>query len=200
MLAALAAVAVPLVADAPAPPPWVPPAPGSPQLLPFLRNTSRPKLAYSTWVGWYMGGGLNESSLYAQVEAMADQLRPHGWTHILHDCAPCAPTARPPLSPPTPTLTAHPRIASWPPPPADGWQVCGTTFAVQEGCIRVDANGRLYPSWERYPSTSVDGHHTGTWAPFVERVHAKGIAFGLHLMHGIPKLAHDLKLPILDVS
>jgi len=71
---------------------------------------------------------------------------------------------------------------------------------VQEGCIRVDANGRLYPSWERYPSTSVDGHHAGTWAPFVERVHAKGIAFGLHLMHGIPKLAHDLKLPILDVS
>ena len=99
MLAALAAVAVPLAADAPAAPPWVPPAPGSPQLLPFLRNTSLPKLAYSTWVGWYMGGGLNESSLYAQVEAMADQLRPHGWTHILHDCAPC------PCPHPTPSVS-----------------------------------------------------------------------------------------------
>jgi hypothetical protein len=29
-------------------------------------------------------------------------------------------------------------------------------------------------------------------------VHAKGIAFGLHLMHGIPKIAVDQKLPILN--
>ena len=54
--------------------------------MPFLHDTSRPKLAFSTWVGWYMGGGLNETSVFAQVEAMADKLRPHGWTHILHDC------------------------------------------------------------------------------------------------------------------
>ena len=44
-------------------------------LLPFLRNTRRPKLAYSTWVGWYEDGGLNETSLFAQVEAMAETLR-----------------------------------------------------------------------------------------------------------------------------
>jgi hypothetical protein len=29
--------------------PWTPPAATSAELLPFLRNTSRPKLAYSTW-------------------------------------------------------------------------------------------------------------------------------------------------------
>jgi hypothetical protein len=29
-----------------------------------------------------MGGGLNEASLWVQVEAMATKLRPHGWTHI----------------------------------------------------------------------------------------------------------------------
>lgn len=150
-------------------PPWIPPAANSPDLLPFLRNTSLPKLAYSTWVGWYMDGGLNETSLFAQVEAMATTLRPHGWTHVLHDY---------------------------------GWQVCGTTYAVQEGCIRVDRNGRLYPSWERYPSTKpADGEDlTGTWKPFTDRVHAKGIAYGLHLMHGIPKLAVADKLPILDVN
>ena len=116
-----------------------------------------------------MDGGLNETSLFAQVEAMASTLRPHGWTHILHDY---------------------------------GWQVCGTTYAVKEGCIRVDANGRIYPSWERYPSTKPagGGDATGSWKPFTDRVHAKGIAYGLHLMHGIPKLAVADKLPILDVS
>ena len=67
-------------------PPWIPPPVGSPSLPGWLHDTSRPKLAYSTWVGWYMDGGLNETSLFAQVEAMADQLRPHGWSHILHDC------------------------------------------------------------------------------------------------------------------
>ena len=89
--AAAAAAAVLLLASSGlAPPassadPWIPPAPDSPDLLTFLRNTSRPKLAYSTWVGWYMDGGLNETSLFAQVEAMATTLRPHGWTHVLHD-------------------------------------------------------------------------------------------------------------------
>jgi hypothetical protein len=31
-------------------------------------------------------------------------------------------------------------------------------------------------------------------------VHAKGIAFGLHLMHGIPKLAAAKQLPILGTN
>lgn len=40
---------------------WTPPPADSPGLLPFLRDTSRPKLAYSTWAGWYTDGGLNET-------------------------------------------------------------------------------------------------------------------------------------------
>ena len=58
-------------AAARAPPPalpWAPPPADSPELLGFLRNTSRPKLAYSTYIGWYEDGGLNESSLFGQVE------------------------------------------------------------------------------------------------------------------------------------
>ena len=31
-------------------------------------------------------------------------------------------------------------------------------------------------------------------------MHGKGLAFGLHLMHGIPKLAVRDRLPILDVA
>ena len=61
--------------------PWTPPLPNSADLLPFLRNTSAPKLAYSTYIGWYEDGGLNETSLYAQVDAMATKLR-WGATHV----------------------------------------------------------------------------------------------------------------------
>ena len=138
--------------------PWLPPAADSPALLPFLRDTSRPKLAYSTWVGWYQDGGLNESVLEAQVDTMSTKLRPYGWTHILHDY---------------------------------GW-----ANNDAGGNVFVDRYGRLYPSWQRYPSTAVNcsmdcrtgcssdcrDHTWGTWKPFVERVHAKGLAFGLHLI------------------
>jgi hypothetical protein len=65
--------------------PWAPPPPDSPALLASLRNTSRPKLAYSTYIGWYEDGGLNESTLFAQVEVMSTQLRSHGWDTVLHD-------------------------------------------------------------------------------------------------------------------
>ena len=122
--------------------PWLPPPADSPALLPFLRDTSRPKLAYSTWVGWYQDGGLNESVLEAQVEAMSTKLRPYGWTHILHDY---------------------------------GW-----ANNDAGGDVFVDRYGRLYPSWQRYPSTAVKcstdcrtgcssdcrDHTWGTWKPF----------------------------------
>ena len=151
--------------------PWAPPPPDSPQLLAHLRNTSRPKLAYSTYIGWYEDGGLNETALFAQVEAMATRLRSHGWDSILHDY---------------------------------GWQVCGSTYHVHDlpngtlgsGCIHVDEYGRLFPSPLRYPSTRVNASF-GSWKPFIDRAHAKGIGFGVHLMQGIPKVAVQKKLPIM---
>ena len=195
--------------------PWAPPPADSSELLAFLRNTSRPKLAYSTYIGWCKwpnnphhnsisiitstcsipsppprfsemslterllviadeDGGLNESSLFAQVEAMATQLRPHGWTTVLHDY---------------------------------GWQVCGDTYHVHKvsnstpgsGCIHVDQYGRLFPSPQRYPSTKVNTSF-GSWQPFIKRVHEQGIAFGLHLMQGIPKIAVLEKRPIWGSS
>jgi hypothetical protein len=156
--------------------PWIPPPVGSSDLLPFLRDTSRPKLAYSTWVGWYTSGGLNETVLLAQAEAMASKLRPHGWTHLLHDY---------------------------------GW---ANNLAGND--VYVDRYGRLYPSYERYPSTAVNcstdcrpgcstdcrDHTWGTWKPFVEQVHAKGLAFGVHLIHGIPKIAVTEKLQIYGTN
>lgn len=147
--------------------PWIPPPADSPELLSFLRNTSRPKLAYSTWVGWYMDGGLNETTLFAQAEAMATKLRPYGWTHVLHD---------------------------------EGWSFCGTSNApLNAGCIHVDEYGRQYPSPDRYPSSTISGDRTkGTWKPLIDRIHAKGIAFGLHLVEGIPMTAVGNKSRILN--
>jgi alpha-galactosidase len=76
-----------------------------------------------------------------------------------------------------------------------GWQECGTTFAVQKGCIFVDDHGRLFPSPDRFPSTAVNSSY-GSWKPVVDMIHKQGIALGLHLMHGVPKLAAAKKLPI----
>ena len=76
-----------------------------------------------------------------------------------------------------------------------GWQECGTTFAVQRGCIHVDDHGRLYPSPDRFPSTVVNSTY-GSWKPVVDMAHQRGIGFGLHLMHGVPKVAAEKKLPI----
>ena len=129
-----------------------------------IRNTSSPRLAYSTWCGWYMDGGLNETVLYSQALAMSSQLKPFGWNLILHDY---------------------------------GWQECGSTFKPENGCIRVDPNGRLFPDGERYPSSALPGGRDGDFKPFTDRVHALGLGFGLHLIHGIPKLAVQDALPIL---
>lgn len=60
-----------LGAPTPPPLPWAPPPLDSPDLLASLRNTSRPRLAYSTYIGWYEDGGLNESTLELQVRANA---------------------------------------------------------------------------------------------------------------------------------
>ena len=158
-------------ADAPPPVlPWAPPPVDSPGLIAWLRNTSRPKLAYSTYIGWYEDGGLNESALDLQVEVMATRLRPHGWNSILHDYGwqVCG-------------STYHVHDLS--------------NGTAGSGCVHVDQYGRLFPSPLRFPSTRVNDSF-GTWKPFIDRAHKQGIGFGLHLMQGIPKEAVAKKLPI----
>lgn len=101
---------------------------------------------------------------------MATKLRPHGWTHVLHDY---------------------------------GWQVCGSTYNLTPistptklGCYHLDQYGRLLPDPQRYPSTAAGG----SWKPFVDKVHGQGIAFGLHLIHGVPIIAAQKKLSIMGTN
>ena len=150
--------------------PWTPPPADSPGLLAYLRNTSRPKLAYSTYIGWYEDGGLNESTLLQQVDVMATRLRPHGWDTVQHDYGwqVCG-------------STYHVHDLS--------------NSTNGSGCVHVDQYGRLYPSPARFPSTRVNDTF-GTWKHVVDGAHAQGIGFGIHLMQGIPRTAVMEKRPI----
>jgi len=155
--------------------PYLPPPPDSPKLISFLRDTSMPKLAYTTYIGWYEDGGLNESVLMAQARAMATKLRPHGWTHILHDY-------------------------NWQVCGSSTTRLEVSSEVGVENCIHVDMYGRPVPSHERFPSAYPAGQWkertTGSWKPIVDEIHGLGLGFGLHLIVGIPKVAVRDKLII----
>jgi alpha-galactosidase len=62
------------------------------------------------------------------------------------------------------------------------------TDAYRRGAIlEMDANGRLLPATNRFPSTK----DTRSFKPIADKLHAMGFKFGLHLMRGIPRQAVD---------
>ena len=60
----------------------------------------------------------------------------------------------------------------------------------------MDANGRLLPAPNRFPSAA-DGKG---FKPLADYVHAKGLKFGFHIMRGIPRRAVDQDLPIVGTT
>jgi alpha-galactosidase len=62
--------------------------------------------------------------------------------------------------------------------------------------LEMDANGRLLPAPNRFPSTK----ETRSFKPLADVVHAKGLKFGVHLMRGIPRQAVDQNVPILGTK
>jgi alpha-galactosidase len=62
------------------------------------------------------------------------------------------------------------------------------TETYQRGAVlETDANGRLLPAPNRFPST----RETRSFKPIADRLHKMGFQFGLHLMRGIPRQAVD---------
>ena len=59
--------------------------------------------------------------------------------------------------------------------------------------MRMDANSRLLPDLARFPSAS----GTNGFKPLADYVHGKGLKFGIHIMHGIPRQAVSQNTPIL---
>ena len=53
--------------------------------------------------------------------------------------------------------------------------------------LEMDANGRLLPAPNRFPSTQ----ESRSFKPIADIIHAKGLKLGVHLMRGIPRQAVD---------
>ena len=50
----------------------------------------------------------------------------------------------------------------------------------------LDEYGRYLPSPTRFPSCMVDGKNVG-FKPLADKLHEKGLKFGIHIMRGVPK-------------
>lgn len=62
--------------------------------------------------------------------------------------------------------------------------------------LEMDANGRLLPAPNRFPSTK----DTRSFKPIADKLHSIGLKLGIHLMRGIPRQAVDQNVPILGTS
>ena len=62
--------------------------------------------------------------------------------------------------------------------------------------LEMDANGRLLPAANRFPSTK----DTHSFKPIADALHAKDLKFGLHLLRGIPRQAVQQNVPILGAD
>ena len=60
--------------------------------------------------------------------------------------------------------------------------------------LAMDANGRLVPAVNRFPSAA-NGQGFKAIAAYV---HSKGLKFGIHILRGIPRQAVAADTPILD--
>jgi hypothetical protein len=60
----------------------------------------------------------------------------------------------------------------------------------------MDANGRLMPAPNRFPSAA----NGKGFKALADYVHSKGLKFGFHIMRGIPRRAVDQNLPVLGTS
>lgn len=62
--------------------------------------------------------------------------------------------------------------------------------------LEMDANGRLLPAPNRFPST----RESRSFKPLIDQLHGKGFKVGLHLMRGIPRQAVDQNVPVIGTN
>jgi alpha-galactosidase len=78
----------------------------------------------------------------------------------------------------------------WYEPDAKGWE-------YRPGAkLEMDANGRLLPAVNRFPSAANDKG----FKSLAHYVHARGLKFGVHIMRGIPRQAVAANSPILGTG
>jgi alpha-galactosidase len=62
--------------------------------------------------------------------------------------------------------------------------------------LEMDAHGRLLPAPNRFPMTA----SSRSFKPIADLLHGKGLKFGLHLLHGMPRQAVAQNVPILGAN
>ena len=102
------------------------------------------------------GSAVTEEEFRANVDVMAEVLKPSGWEYAVVDFC-----------------WSHPD----PGPCHNPHQVVG--FCPMLHC---DENGRLVPAPNRFPSAA----NGAGFKPLADYVHSKGLKFGIHIMRGIP--------------
>jgi alpha-galactosidase len=75
-----------------------------------------------------------------------------------------------------------------------GWNTVVIDYRWYDSEDKIDTNGRYLPSLAKYPSAT----GTNGFKPLADKIHALGLAFGIHIMRGIPRQAVTANAPIAN--
>ena len=135
-----------------------------------MRNTSSTK----PMLGWNsfdsFGASLDEKYFYQNLEVFEEKLKPAGYEYFVID------------------ILWYEDVSNRPK------NKHGLIIGRRDNENRkfhMDEWGRFTPSKEYFPNG---------FTPLIEKVHEKGLKFGVHLMRGVPRAACENKLPILGTD
>ncbi len=121
------------------------------------------------WNSWdSFGSSVVESEVRANADYMADNLLQFGWDHVVVDIR---------------------------------WYVgneFNNSYNQSNPSFNYDANGRLLPAMNRFPSANGGASGNVGFKPLADYVHGQGLKFGIHLMRGINQQAWNANLPIAN--
>ena len=69
-------------------------------------------------------------------------------------------------------------------------------YNEKDPIYNVDDWGRYVPSMKKFPSSAGNKG----FKPLADYIHSKGLKFGIHLMRGVPKVAVEKNLPIMNTN
>jgi alpha-galactosidase len=121
------------------------------------------------WNSWdSFGSSVVESEVRANADYMTANLLQHGWDHVVVDIR---------------------------------WYVSNEndhSYNQSNPIYNYDANGRLQPAVNRFPSASGGVGVNLGFKPLADQMHSQGLKFGIHLMRGINQDVWEADLPIAD--
>jgi len=133
-----------------------------------LRIVAGTTLALTPPMGWNsydsFDDSVTEAEMLAQATWLRDNLLPYGWDTAVVDFRWYDPNA----------------------PASDQNQ------AAINASLITDANGRLQPAVNRFPSATAGAG----FKPLADMIHAMGLKFGIHIMRGIPRKSVQANTPI----